>query len=215
MTKCKRCSKPATLHITEIRSGAVQELHLVRELRSAVSQPGAGRERRTDGGDRAERGRVATRNSTISSVQTAALHFVSSAVRGASAARTITSRSPRSSSPCWRTSTAKLSIRESFPSGRRTPASCNIGSSNCVASCERRSTKKNTKQQLEFAMRSNLLRRTSSRNPAAEIARQAGNGLASRGRWRRGHNRKIDCAPKGCEHGLRTQRGVKEFGSGY
>jgi protein arginine kinase activator len=28
MTKCKRCSKPATLHITEIRSGAVQELHL-------------------------------------------------------------------------------------------------------------------------------------------------------------------------------------------
>jgi protein arginine kinase activator len=28
MTKCKRCSKPATLHITEIRSGTVQELHL-------------------------------------------------------------------------------------------------------------------------------------------------------------------------------------------
>ena len=28
MTKCKRCSKPATLHITEIRDGAVQELHL-------------------------------------------------------------------------------------------------------------------------------------------------------------------------------------------
>jgi protein arginine kinase activator len=28
MTKCKRCSKPATLHLTEIRSGAVQELHL-------------------------------------------------------------------------------------------------------------------------------------------------------------------------------------------
>jgi protein arginine kinase activator len=28
MKKCKQCSKPATLHITEIRSGAVQELHL-------------------------------------------------------------------------------------------------------------------------------------------------------------------------------------------
>lgn len=28
MTKCKRCSKPATLHITELRSGTVQELHL-------------------------------------------------------------------------------------------------------------------------------------------------------------------------------------------
>jgi protein arginine kinase activator len=28
MTKCKRCQKTATLHITEIRSGTVQELHL-------------------------------------------------------------------------------------------------------------------------------------------------------------------------------------------
>ena len=28
MTKCKQCQKPATLHITEIRSGAVHELHL-------------------------------------------------------------------------------------------------------------------------------------------------------------------------------------------
>lgn len=26
--KCSRCSKPATLHITELREGAVQELHL-------------------------------------------------------------------------------------------------------------------------------------------------------------------------------------------
>ncbi len=28
MKKCHRCSKPATLHITEIREGVVQELHL-------------------------------------------------------------------------------------------------------------------------------------------------------------------------------------------
>ena len=28
MKKCRRCSKPATLHITEIRDGDVQELHL-------------------------------------------------------------------------------------------------------------------------------------------------------------------------------------------
>ena len=28
MKKCSRCSKPATLHITEIRQGNVQELHL-------------------------------------------------------------------------------------------------------------------------------------------------------------------------------------------
>ena len=28
MKKCTHCSKPATLHITEIREGAVQELHL-------------------------------------------------------------------------------------------------------------------------------------------------------------------------------------------
>lgn len=28
MKKCRRCSKPATLHITELRSGDVQELHL-------------------------------------------------------------------------------------------------------------------------------------------------------------------------------------------
>ncbi len=28
MKKCHRCSKPATLHITEIRDGAVHELHL-------------------------------------------------------------------------------------------------------------------------------------------------------------------------------------------
>jgi len=28
MKKCRRCSKPATLHITEIREGAAQELHL-------------------------------------------------------------------------------------------------------------------------------------------------------------------------------------------
>jgi protein arginine kinase activator len=28
MKKCRRCSKPATLHITELRDGAVQELHL-------------------------------------------------------------------------------------------------------------------------------------------------------------------------------------------
>jgi protein arginine kinase activator len=28
MSKCKRCSKPATLHITELRSGTVHELHL-------------------------------------------------------------------------------------------------------------------------------------------------------------------------------------------
>lgn len=28
MRKCRRCSKPATLHITEIRDGDVQELHL-------------------------------------------------------------------------------------------------------------------------------------------------------------------------------------------
>lgn len=28
MKKCHRCSKPATLHITELRDGGVQELHL-------------------------------------------------------------------------------------------------------------------------------------------------------------------------------------------
>lgn len=28
MKKCRRCSKPATLHITEIRKGEVQQLHL-------------------------------------------------------------------------------------------------------------------------------------------------------------------------------------------
>jgi protein arginine kinase activator len=28
MKKCRRCSKPATLHITELRDGAVHELHL-------------------------------------------------------------------------------------------------------------------------------------------------------------------------------------------
>lgn len=28
MKKCRRCSKPATLHITEIRDGTVHELHL-------------------------------------------------------------------------------------------------------------------------------------------------------------------------------------------
>ncbi len=28
MKKCHRCSKPATLHITELREGGVQELHL-------------------------------------------------------------------------------------------------------------------------------------------------------------------------------------------
>jgi protein arginine kinase activator len=28
MKKCSRCSKPSTLHITELRDGAVQELHL-------------------------------------------------------------------------------------------------------------------------------------------------------------------------------------------
>ena len=28
MKKCRRCSKPATLHITEMREGGVHELHL-------------------------------------------------------------------------------------------------------------------------------------------------------------------------------------------
>lgn len=40
MKKCSRCSKPATLHITEIRQGAVQEVHLCETCaQDYLSQP--------------------------------------------------------------------------------------------------------------------------------------------------------------------------------
>jgi len=42
MKKCRRCSKPATLHITEIQEGVVQELHLCESCAHAyLSGPNA------------------------------------------------------------------------------------------------------------------------------------------------------------------------------
>jgi len=42
MKKCRRCSKPATLHITEIRKGEVQQLHLCETCaQKYLSQPNA------------------------------------------------------------------------------------------------------------------------------------------------------------------------------
>ena len=41
MKKCRRCSKPATLHITEIRKGEVQQLHLCETCAQKYLQPGS------------------------------------------------------------------------------------------------------------------------------------------------------------------------------
>ena len=40
MKKCRRCSKPATLHITEIRKGEVQQLHLCETCAQKYLQSG-------------------------------------------------------------------------------------------------------------------------------------------------------------------------------
>lgn len=40
MKKCRRCSKPATLHITEIRKGEVQQLHLCETCAKKYLQSG-------------------------------------------------------------------------------------------------------------------------------------------------------------------------------
>lgn len=40
MKKCRRCSKPATLHITEIRKGEVQQLHLCETCAKTYLQSG-------------------------------------------------------------------------------------------------------------------------------------------------------------------------------
>lgn len=40
MKKCRRCSKPATLHITEIRKGEVQQLHLCETCAQKYLQTG-------------------------------------------------------------------------------------------------------------------------------------------------------------------------------
>ncbi len=49
MKKCRRCSKPATLHITEIRKGEVQQLHLCESCaQKYLAQPGEDNESAPD-----------------------------------------------------------------------------------------------------------------------------------------------------------------------
>jgi protein arginine kinase activator len=38
MKKCRRCSKPATLHITDITDGTVQQIHLCENCASEYLQ---------------------------------------------------------------------------------------------------------------------------------------------------------------------------------
>lgn len=41
MKKCRRCSKPATLHITDLHQGSVQKIHLCENCASEYLQPSA------------------------------------------------------------------------------------------------------------------------------------------------------------------------------
>lgn len=68
MKKCRRCTKPATLHITEIKSGQARSLHLcencAKEYLDSVS-PGSPADEETSGGEAGFEGTEATESQEV------------------------------------------------------------------------------------------------------------------------------------------------------